>query len=105
MVRVAIKVGLPVAEQPPRRSRRAVFPHRAPLNGRAVESARRCSSVREVPLVVFTVGLFYYGWVGHAKGFPHLFEAGPIVAVALAPSIEYAEDDASAFTPETPQTV
>ena len=27
---LAIKVGLPVTEQPPRRSLRAVFPHKAP---------------------------------------------------------------------------
>ena len=82
-----IKVGLAVADEPPRRSRRAVFPHRAPLNGSAVGSTRRCSLVREAPLVMFAIGLFHNGWVGHAKSFPHLLEAGPVVTFPLAPTV------------------
>ena len=44
-VAIAIKVGLAVADEPPRESRRAVFPHRASLNGCAVEIAKGCSFV------------------------------------------------------------
>lgn len=75
-----IKVGLPVAGQPPRRSLRAVLPHRAPLNGRAVELARWVSSVGEFPRVVLLVGFFYDMRVGDGECFPHLTEARPVEA-------------------------
>ena len=76
----SIKVGPPVAGRPPRRSRRAVFPNRAPLNpaGRdAAELARGGSTVGEVPRFGSLVGLFYDMRVRNGEGFPHLREAGP----------------------------
>ena len=56
-------------------------------------------------MVMLVVGLFYNLRIGDAKRFPHLQEAGPVVAGPLAPAVEAAEDDATARGPVTPQTV
>ena len=101
----AIKVEPPVAGRPPRRSLRAVLPHRAPLNGRAVEVARLVSTVEESPCGGSLIGLFYDAGVGNGERFPNLDETHPVEARPLAAPVQCTEDDPTRPTPVPPETI
>ena len=82
-----IKVELPVTGQPPHRSLRAVLPHRAPRLSCAVQR-QLCVSVLQQAWLLRCVR-FYDFRIGYVQGFPHRFEACPVVALLLATLIEY----------------
>ena len=88
MIGAGIAVGLPVTRQPPHRSRRAVFSHRAlqkyslphsDLSRRSCPSRFRSS---------------YNPWPLYVEELYQLLEASPVVAAALTASVEPLEEDA-----------
>ena len=79
----AFKVELPVAEQSPCRSLRAVFPHRAPQLGCAVGLAL----CLEQTWGTGVCGFYDFGF-GDVQRLPHVVEAVPVVALLLCCDVE-----------------
>jgi hypothetical protein len=77
-----IAVGLAVTHQPPHRSRRAVFPHRALQYYSLPQSAFRQRNFLSGSLVLRDL------WSWYLEVFQHLFEAFPIKAFLLASPIQ-----------------
>jgi len=81
----AFKVELPVAEQSPCRSLRAVFPHRAPQLGCAVALALCLEQTWGTGLC----GFYDFGF-GDVQRLPHGVETLPVVALLFNATIEHA---------------
>ena len=77
-----IAVGLPVTQQPPHRSRRAVFPHRAPQKYSLPQS-----SLDQLKLSRLGPSSFD-SWSLYLVVLEQLVKAYPIVAAALASPVE-----------------